>query len=381
MAQPAPELNIPASTATVDVSIINTSSILYGLDTTRFFGPQVPGHEYLAGPCYSFLIQHPVLKRSLVFDLGVRKDVENTPRPLLEAAKAGGVGISVSKDVREILDENGVDAKTIEAVIWSHAHFDHTGNPARFDPNTALIVGPGVKEHLFPGYPANQHVMFLEADYADREVKQLDFTAGTPFKIGQLPAIDYFGDGSFYFLDTPGHCIGHVCGFARVTSNPDSFVLMGGDVVHHEGELRPSRFHPLPDSISPHPFDPNGDSAPCPGHLFEKLLHDGKKDEPFYRATTVDQHGYPSVHHDAALRVETVFKVQEHDAHNNILFVPAHSHYMLNVVDFFPAKANDFVKKGWVGKTRWSFLANFAKAVGHEGKVEAAGDYNTPHTS
>ncbi|KAI0007455.1 beta-lactamase-like protein [Xylariaceae sp. FL0662B] len=372
----APELNIPVSTSIVNVSIINTTGSLRGIPTGRFFGPAISGHEYLAAPCYSFLIQHPVLNRSIVFDLGIRKDHWNWPASL-DYLKNGGVSVDVPKDVREILEEHGVDVKSLEAVVWSHWHFDHTGDPSRFEPNTALIVGPGVKKDVFPGYPTNPRATFLESDYANREVKELDFST-SDIKIGKLPAIDYFGDGSFYFLDSPGHAIGHICGLARVTSNPDSFILMGGDAIHHGGELRPHEWHPLPDSISPHPFNPLS-VTPCPGELFEPLLRAGKE-EPFYLPIAKPPVGKP-VHYDVPLAIETIKKLQETDAYDNILIIPAHDQFIQPVVDFFPKPANGFMEKGWVKTTRWAFLADFAKAVGYDGKIEATGEWAPPPPS
>ncbi|KAI1376408.1 beta-lactamase-like protein [Hypoxylon crocopeplum] len=369
----APNLNIPSSTSTVNVSIVDTTCAIRGLSPDRFFGPRIKGHDYLAAPCYSFLIQHPVLNRTLVFDLGIRKDAAKSLPHLVEAFTAAGITLILPKDIREILDEHGVDTKSIEAVIWSHAHFDHTGDPSIFDPSTALIVGPGVKENIFPGYPTNPAGHIAESDYVGREVRQLDFSDST-IKIGKFSAIDYFGDGSFYFLDSPGHCIGHMCGFARVTSNPDSFILMGGDAIHHDGELRPHHWHPLPDAILPHPFNASA-STSCPGEIFEQLLRSGKE-EPFYLPSIKTPDGRPSVHFDVPEAIESIKKLQEFDAHDNILIVPAHDHYFLDVVDFFPKSANDFAQKGWVKKTRWMFLADFAKAVGYEGKVDAAGDYS-----
>ncbi|KAI1465820.1 beta-lactamase-like protein [Daldinia caldariorum] len=362
-----PELNIPASTSTVDVSILNTTGTILGLSLSNFVEPKVEGHDYIAAPCYAFLIQHPVSKRTLVFDLGIRKDLWNLPQKTQDLYNSMGVTITVPKGVREILDEQGVDTKNIEAVVWSHSHFDHTGNPSTFEPSTALIVGPGTSKAAFPGYPANpDNPYILESDYTGREVKELDFSKSN-LKIGKFSAIDYFGDGSLYFLDTPGHCIGHICGFARVTSNPDSFILMGGDGVHYDGQLRPSHWHPLPDSISPHPFDPAAPQT-CPGELFHKVLRDGKE-EPIYLAADSPAHA------DVVQTRATIKGLQEFDAHDNIFVVPAHDQFLLNVIDFFPKPANKFLEKGWVKKARWMFLADFAKAVGREAKVEIVGDY------
>ncbi|OTB07661.1 hypothetical protein M426DRAFT_53358 [Hypoxylon sp. CI-4A] len=370
-----PDLHIPPSTSTVNVSIVDSTGSMRGFPVGIFLEPTIDGHEYQAAPCHCFLIQNPRLKRNLVFDLGIRKDHWNWPPRYVELMNSHGVDINVPKDVRDVLEEHGFDAKDIEGVIWSHPHSDHIGNPSVFEPSTALIVGPGVKDDLLPGYPANPEAeVILESDYAGREVRELDFTR-SDIKIGKLRAIDYFGDGSFYLLDAPGHSIGHICGFARVTSNPDSFILMAGDAIHHGGMLRPHPWQQLPESILPHPFTPSA-TAPCPGELFKPLLR-GRTDVPFYKPASGCS-GKPTAHRDPAETLETIRKLQEFDAHDNIFLVAAHEYYIMGVVDFFPKTANDFAAKGWVQKVRWAFLADYAKAVGHDGKVANAADW-APH--
>ncbi|KAI1820204.1 beta-lactamase-like protein [Xylaria intraflava] len=359
------DLHIPPSTSTVNVSIINTGTVLTAMPSGVLIEPLIEGHEYIRAPCYSFLIQHPTQDRTLVFDLGIRKDWQNSPKPITERVIQGGVILTVPKDVREHLDEHGIDTKKIEAVIWSHSHFDHIGNPAIFEPSTKLIVGAGAKADVFPGYPTNPKAGFNEADVAGREIVELDFAA-SPLKINNLNAIDYFGDGSFYLLDTPGHCIGHVCALARVTSNPDSFILMGGDAVHHGGELRPHPWHPLPESILPNPFEP-ASQAPCLGEMFDKLLPEGRE-TAFYKPSTKPY----SPHMHVPTAIETIKRLQEADGHDNVLIIAAHDVSFLNAVEFFPASANAFVEKGWVQKTRWAWLADFAKAVGLDENIPRA---------
>lgn len=41
---------------------------------------------------------------------------------------------------------------------------------------------------------------------------------------------DFFGDGSFYLLDAPGHLLGHMMGLARTAQ--DEYIVMGGDACH-----------------------------------------------------------------------------------------------------------------------------------------------------
>ncbi|KAI4598544.1 hypothetical protein KJ359_002955 [Pestalotiopsis sp. 9143b] len=348
MATPAPNLNIPPSTATVDVSIIDTTGTIRGVPTWKFVEPPIKGHDWLSTPCFAFLIQHPTLKRSLVFDLGIKKDWQNLPPPLLERFEKSGYTVDVPKHVREILDEGGVDTKSIEAVVWSHWHFDHTGDPSTFEPETKLIVGPGCREQIFPGYPNNPGAAFLQRDVEGREIVSLNFTAA-PLKIGRFDAIDYFGDGA-----------------------PDSFILMGGDAVHHGGELRPHAYLPLPGGgISPDPFTAAPSARPCPGEMFEAVLRGGKRDQPFYLPAAA-----PSVHHDVPEMVETIRKLQECDAHDNVLVAAAHDTSLLGVADFFPRRANGFAAQGWVRRARWAFLKDFAEAVGYEGEIVNKCDFS-----
>lgn len=248
---PRPYLRIPESANTVDVSIIDTTSSIKGVDAWKFMSPSFPGHEYLATPCFSFLIEHPAQDRSLVFDLGIRKDWWNYSPFLTNRFKNGGYVINVEKSVREILEENGFDATKLEAVVWSHWHFDHIGNVSEFEKSTALIVGPGFEKNLLPAYPTNPDSALLESDFEGRNLVELQMSSD--LWIGEMEAVDYFGDGSLYFLNSPGHAHGHICALARVTADPPSFILMGGDSYHHAGELRPSPYMPLPSNVEPNP--------------------------------------------------------------------------------------------------------------------------------
>ncbi|KPM44583.1 hypothetical protein AK830_g1927 [Neonectria ditissima] len=200
----------------------------------------------------------------------------------------------------------------------------------------------------------------IKADYAGRELRELDFGGDNTVKIGGFDALDYFGDGSFYILDGAGHTVGHLCALATTTTSPQSYILMGADACHHSGEMRPSKWHPLPSEIQPHPLQPEL-SLPCPGSLFEHLLPDGNKTLPFYR---IKRPGMQLSDVDIADR--TLVKLQEADAESNVFVVIAHDSHLRNVIEVFPKSANDFMAKDWHHKSRWSFLSDFKSAIQKE---------------
>ncbi len=93
-----------------------------------------------------------------------------------------------------------------------------TGDISTFPPSTELVVGPGTDLRT---YPEHEDAHLIESDTAlvyflvilisipnlttvsGRKVTELSFSNAT-LHIADLPALDYFGDGSFYVLDTPG---------------------------------------------------------------------------------------------------------------------------------------------------------------------------------
>lgn len=324
--------------------------------------PAIPGHDLLLCPAYSFLIEHPS-GRKILFDLGTRKDWENFPPLVRGLLKQHDLHIEVEKNVVEILQENGVPVAdgAIEAMIWSHWHYDHIGDPSTFPDSTALIVGPGFKQAFLPGYPAGEKSAILQSDYEGRELRELAFEDSQQ-RIGGLLYHDYFGDGSFYVLDAPGHAVGHLCGLARVTSNglenseKDTFIFMGGDSCHHGGEFRPTEYLPLPRSITPSPL-PSLFPSVCPGSWLQEIHGEKRPDKPFYTV----RKGFSYNEEDCE---KTIGRVTEFDAAENVLVIMAHDPALLEKgCPMFPAAANGWRGDNFAEKIRWCFLQDFQQAV------------------
>jgi uncharacterized protein (DUF302 family) len=59
----------------------------------------------------------------MIFDLGIRKDFENSPKAIIDSVTSRGLGVKVEKDVTDILKEQGEDPAQVGGIIWSHWHW------------------------------------------------------------------------------------------------------------------------------------------------------------------------------------------------------------------------------------------------------------------
>ncbi|KAL9122373.1 MAG: hypothetical protein Q9187_001073 [Circinaria calcarea] len=274
--KPSPPLNVPESSNTVKVSIIGTTSHVH-IPTTPFFEPAIKGFDFLDCPAFSFLIQSSS-GRSLLFDLGIRKDWQNLAPSVTDWIKEWGVVITVEKDVAEILEDNGVKRESIEGIIWRPPPVTQSGICARL---------------------------------------------------------------------------------ARTSTSPDTFILMGGDVSHHGGQFRPTEYVPLPQELKPNPLDRHS-SHPCPGSVFEAVHWKNKVDEPIFEAANLEDGKGASEDFQGAM--ESIGELVEVDGQDHVFTVVAYDKSLLGIVEFFPAKANQWKEKGWM-KGRWAFLGDFKEAV------------------
>ncbi|GKT58132.1 metallo-beta-lactamase superfamily protein [Colletotrichum tofieldiae] len=367
-------LHIPPSNTTVQVSVIDTT--LNGdLPTAPFMGPAIKGFERWHGVGYAFLVTHKDpegSERRIVFDLGLPKDWENDfSPPVIEAGKGLGAIMTAEKYVSEILTENGVDLGGIEALFWSHAHPDHIGRPSLFPPSASLIVGPGVKQAYFPGWPAVLDAPVLAREFQGREVRELDFSTAD-LEIGGLKALDYFGDGSFYLLSAPGHAVGHVTALARTSG--DSFIYFAGDSFHHSSVLRPHAGARLPEDVrlpglccagrTFHAVHPVAGNAAELKH-YSKVLGPAGGDADGIAFHTIPEtpEGETLLALDVREARETLAAVKRFDASPDVFVVAAHDDSLHGVMEYFPKGANEWKRKGWKESGKWLFLKDLEKPL------------------
>ncbi|KAF4998798.1 hypothetical protein FDECE_11700 [Fusarium decemcellulare] len=203
---------LPGNGATCTLSIIDTTcSLTVPADT--LVEPTIPGHELLNLPTFSFLIAHDTTRKQLLFDLGCRKDFWNLPDPIAKTIDERVPGIRVDNSLVDILQQGDIDLSRIEAAIISHHHYDHIGDPSTFPETMDLIVGPGFCKHFVPGYPKNPNSPVHESAFKNRAVREIEFEGH--IMVAGHEARDYFGDGSLFLLNTPGHAIGHLSALLR----------------------------------------------------------------------------------------------------------------------------------------------------------------------
>lgn len=353
-------ISIPTSSSVCTVRVIDTTSTVH-YPAKHFFTSPIESHSDLNCPAYSFLISNADKKKHILFDLGVRKDwKDGLPAPFVKGLASKGAYCEVEKDVAEILDDHPDStlpkSKDIDAIIWSHHHFDHTGNPSLFPKGTLLIVGPGFKEAILPAYPEDQSSSIPSSYWKDRELIELDFQKDKrACSIGPFSAFDYFEDGSFYLLYTPGHAPGHISGLARVTSN--TFVFMGGDSAHHGGEIRPSELLPLPDTL-PMPSSKRYATSGCPGEILANLQPDSQagKTKPFYEPSD----DFCTNKEEAMQSIENIFQL---DADENVIVILAHDRFLKDKIPLFPHSIASWKDNDLDTKTRWLFVDDFAGSV------------------
>lgn len=348
-------LNLPASNATVRLRAIDAKTHMC-VSSKGFIQPILPGFDILNLTSVTFLVEHQTLHKKVLFDCGARKDFENFSPRIKERLNLNVKGLKIEKDVHEIVQEAGVSPEELDATIWSHWHWDHHGAPEKYASTTEIVVGPGFKENFLPGYPTNPDAIFLDANFATRPIREIDFAGD--FHIGKFQAFDYFDDGSFYLLNTPGHAIGHMCGLARTT--PSTFVFLGGDICHFGGSFRPTFTTPLPDPIPDSHLDTQL-PHPCPCSLFTESHPAGSsspasRTTPFFEVTSFPQSAYL----DREQAASSIKELQRFDGHPDVLVCIAHDPTLIKVLPFLNDKPdgdlNDWQEQGLKKKAHWGWL-------------------------
>lgn len=195
-------------------------------------------------------------------------------------------------------------------------------------------------------------------------MREITFDGPGTVKVGQFKAIDFFGDGSFYLLDTPGHAIGHLGGLVRTTAQPDTFVFLGGDLSHHGGEIRPSKYLSLASATA---------SVATEGAKHQATALKALETIQTSRGRRTDQAIFdPCITSDFDEALQTIAGVQDADAEGDVFFIGAHDDTLKGIIEVYPQRANEWKAKGWREKSLWAFLRDFSEALEPKGAFKTS---------
>ncbi|KAJ5774832.1 hypothetical protein N7457_009728 [Penicillium paradoxum] len=201
----------------------------------HLFVQGAPKDEIRRVPSMAWLISHGPSKTNLVFDLGIKKDVQNYPPAVYERMKRL-VHADVPQDVFESLEKGGLDVQSdINTVIFSHMHYDHTGDPSKFGPGVKFVVGPGAGRFIRgpQSYPEDPNSPYDSRGFPLDGVLELPDGNDSDYwsPLGPFPAAhDWFGDGSVYLIHAPGHLSRHPN--LLVHDEENGWVYLAGDTAH-----------------------------------------------------------------------------------------------------------------------------------------------------
>ncbi|PKK48885.1 hypothetical protein CI102_5455 [Trichoderma harzianum] len=200
----------------------------------RFFVQGANTDEVRRVPCMAWLIENHNLKKKVLFDMGLRKDVESYT-PAVFRRMQTTVKAEIPEDIYDSLRKMQIDPQSdVDSVIFSHLHYDHVGDPSRMGTQTSFVLGPGASD-LITGpksYPENQDSHYDSNLITNGRILNLPSADSNLWvAFGPFPkTYDYFHDGSLLIVLAPGHCPGHINALLRIES--DRWVYLAGDTAH-----------------------------------------------------------------------------------------------------------------------------------------------------
>jgi len=224
---------LPASDSFVDLHL---------LDGGSWYPPEALFHAGAEEKPYrmydwAFYIHHPKLNRHVMWDVGMSVDASLYTPFNRKAYYEHFNPQSPRRSLQKQLSGIGASATDVDTVLFSHAHWDHCRPVRGIFPNAHGYFGPGTKAHCSPGHFQEPSSMwdgaFFDPEKATERWSEIEgpWVPFGPFE----QAKDFFGDGSLWLVQAPGHMPGNL--FAAVRLQGGDWVILGGDCCHSRGLL------------------------------------------------------------------------------------------------------------------------------------------------
>ncbi|KAL1603693.1 hypothetical protein SLS60_005282 [Paraconiothyrium brasiliense] len=223
--------SIPQTKAFVGLSLLDGGSFIA---STNLLHADVTNAKFRMYN-WAFCISHG--NERIVWDLGLDED-RSLYTPWVNKYALDNINpAGPRKTIGEQLSERGTSSAQIQTIIFSHAHWDHCRPIRGAFPNATAYFGPGTKEGCAPGHLSDPNAQwdgrFFDPERATERSEELGgpWVPFGPFE----KAKDYFGDGSFWVIQAPGHMPGNLCAAARLETG--DWVLLGSDCCHSSDNI------------------------------------------------------------------------------------------------------------------------------------------------
>ncbi|OCL12640.1 hypothetical protein AOQ84DRAFT_333956 [Glonium stellatum] len=180
---------------------------------------------------WAFHVHDVKTDRHILWDLGLSGDLSCYATSAAKVMEVVGV-VGPGEPICQQLARKGVLPHKIESVIFSHAHWDHCRPIKHEFPNAIPIFGPGTKDYCAPGHFQDQSSIwdgrFFDPEKQTENVEELK---GPWTRFGTFEkAMDFFGTGSFWVIQAPGHMPGNLAAAAKLTNG--EWVVLASDCCH-----------------------------------------------------------------------------------------------------------------------------------------------------
>ncbi|KAL2833575.1 beta-lactamase-like protein [Aspergillus pseudoustus] len=192
---------------------------------------------------WRFFISHAPSNTKLWFDLGMSNDLTDYPPSIQERHQKFFDAKPAQNTLRDDLKALNVKGSDVGFVVASHAHWDHMFPAKQYLPNATVLCGPGTLSLTQDTWPSKEDSEYdgriWNPQRADLPIRELPSQLSAPeqywCRVGPFDkGHDFFGDGSFYLIDSPGHMSGNLSALCRTQTHTGElrWVLLAGDCIH-----------------------------------------------------------------------------------------------------------------------------------------------------